>query len=162
MTLLRIKYRTCKALLDVRRKRGTARCRVEGMTEETVTVKMCRVPGVLRPDQLFFRPALVFQEMLSESACMQRPQLGLAWGEGGEVECGSLVPNNIAPGEHVADAGLEFSIHVSTGINRARFISDVCIDEGSGASCVVVYARNVNVYGKGSVGVIICCRACFA
>mmetsp|Transcript_77375 Transcript_77375/g.125532 ORF Transcript_77375/g.125532 Transcript_77375/m.125532 type:complete len:222 (-) Transcript_77375:55-720(-) len=68
------------------------------MAEESVTVKMCRVPGVLRPDQMFFRPALVYQTMFDE---------------------------------HVADAGLEFSIDMSTGKNRARFISSVKVEEGS-------------------------------
>ena len=38
------------------------------MSAESFTVKMCRVPGVLRPDQFFFRPALVFQDMLGEEA----------------------------------------------------------------------------------------------
>lgn len=33
--------------------------------------------------------------------------------------------------EHVADAGLEFSVDMSTGKNRARFISDVKAEEGS-------------------------------
>ena len=42
------------------------------MSAESVTVKMCRVPGVLRPDQFFFRPALVFQDMLGETAAVGR------------------------------------------------------------------------------------------
>ena len=65
---------------------------------ETLSVKMCRVPGIIRPDQMFFRPALVYQQMLDE---------------------------------HVADAGLEFSLDVSTGRNFARFISDIKIEVGS-------------------------------
>jgi hypothetical protein len=47
---------------------------------------------------MFFRPSLIFQQMLDE---------------------------------HVADAGLEFSLDVSTGRNCARFISDVKIEAGS-------------------------------
>ena len=70
-----------------------------GDTEaDSVTIKMCRVPKALRPDQMFFRPALVFQTMLDV---------------------------------HVADAGLEFSVDMSTGRNRARFISDASVQEGS-------------------------------
>ena len=65
---------------------------------EAVTVKMCRIPGVLKPDQMFFRPALIYQQMLEE---------------------------------HVADAGLEFSLDVSTGQNFARFISDVKVEADS-------------------------------
>ena len=70
-----------------------------GDTEaDSVTIKMCRVPKALRPDQMFFRPALVFQTMLDV---------------------------------HVADAGLEFSVDMSTGQNRARFISDASVQDGS-------------------------------
>ena len=65
---------------------------------ETVTIKMCRVPNALGPDQMFFRPTLVFQTMLDV---------------------------------HVADAGLEFSLDIGTGRNRARFISEASVEEGS-------------------------------
>ena len=67
-------------------------------SESVTTIKMQRVPKTLRPGQMFFRPALVWQTMLDD---------------------------------HVADAGLEFSLDVSTGRNQARFISDVRIDAGS-------------------------------
>ena len=67
-------------------------------SESVTTIKMQRVPKTLRPGQMFFRPALVWQTMLDD---------------------------------HVADAGLEFSLDVSTGRNQARFISDARIETGS-------------------------------
>jgi hypothetical protein len=33
---------------------------------ELLSVKMCRVPGIIRSDQMYFRPALVYQQMLDE------------------------------------------------------------------------------------------------